>query len=1015
MSTTSSPRVLAILVAHDGLAWLGETIDALEAQDLEELEILAVDNGSADGSRDLLIERLGHDRVLVAERDLGFGAAVSMALDSAMAAHAEHLLLVHDDCALAPDAARLLSDALAADPHLAAVGPKLVDWDDPRRLQTVGMTVDVTGRADSGLEPDELDQGQRDIVRPVLYVPTTAMMVRRDAFERLGRFDRRYHIFRDDLDLCWRAWLTGYDVEVHPAAEARHAQGASNYLRLGQTAFIGPRYFAERNTLATLLKTYQFRRLLGILPLFLLVGLAKVLGFVATRRLSDAWQTLRAWAWNVVHLRETWRLRQTVQEGRQRTDAEVRPLFAKVAPRLRAYVEAVVDWLAGGEVNLEEAPPDAAGEPATATRRAIEYVRRRPVLVAAVLLLAVGIVVSLPLLQSGQLRGGELGAWPSSASEFLRAYGAGWHDVGGVGTAIPPSPAQGALGVLTLLAGGSSWLATRLLVLGALPLAWLLALRAGSIVTERRPPRLAAATAYVLSPPVLAALVTARVSVLVLVVLLPALVSAAAAMVDMTSSPARAWRATSATALVAAVIIAFVPPAALLLLAGAVITAALVPLAIPDASTRIGALVRIAAVIVGTFLLLSPWSITLVRSGSPVFDPVGPTGAQAQPFWRWLALTPDLVGFAGVLAGLGFVIGGVLGIVFGFRQRPWLVGGLWATALLGAVAAWGLGRAGTEAFAWPGVPLVLVSLALALLLAVAFASFGERLGEHTFGWRQLASLLTAFAVLLGMGVSGATLLDDPWDAYAIGEGSLPAFIEVDRQNVGEFRVLVMADQDGVIEWDLTGADGSTMLRFGQAVPDTLETIVSSVVSEMMGGADPGAAGRLGLASIRYVFVPEGGRSAALDRALGDQLDLEPQPVANGRVYRVSGWVPKAVLIPLDAVEPVLRRGEIPPGTTVTSLEHTAPATYVGEAPRPGSVLLADVTAPGWEAYADGVALEARPRDGMLRFEVPEAAARVEITYARQGRRTGLLLIQLVLVLVALSLVLRPPGFAEEQR
>lgn len=237
----AAPRLLAILVAHDGAAWLPETLAALAAQEHPHLDVVAVDNGSRDGSRALLIEALGEARVLVAERDLGFGAAVSMALDAAREDEPDFLLLVHDDCALQPGAVATLAAHLAADERLAAVGPKLVDWDDARRLQAVGGSVDMTGRAESGLEPDELDQGQRDHVQRVLYVSTAGMLVRRRVFDELGRFDRRYHLFRDDLDLCWRAWLAGWDVEVVPQALARHRRGATNYQRLGQTAFLGPR------------------------------------------------------------------------------------------------------------------------------------------------------------------------------------------------------------------------------------------------------------------------------------------------------------------------------------------------------------------------------------------------------------------------------------------------------------------------------------------------------------------------------------------------------------------------------------------------------------------------------------------------------------------------------------------------------------------------------------------------------------------------------------------------------
>jgi GT2 family glycosyltransferase len=146
-TSATSPTVLVVLVAHDGAAWLPRALDGLAAQTQAGLEILAVDNASQDGSRELLLERLGEQQVLVADRDLGFGGAVSMALDARPAAEAPYVLTVHDDLELAPDAVAELVAAMEADPRLAVVGPKLLDWVNPDELQSVGFTIDTTGRS----------------------------------------------------------------------------------------------------------------------------------------------------------------------------------------------------------------------------------------------------------------------------------------------------------------------------------------------------------------------------------------------------------------------------------------------------------------------------------------------------------------------------------------------------------------------------------------------------------------------------------------------------------------------------------------------------------------------------------------------------------------------------------------------------------------------------------------------------------------------------------------------------
>ncbi|HEX9890279.1 MAG TPA: glycosyltransferase family 2 protein [Nitriliruptorales bacterium] len=1016
MAEADAPRVLAVLVAHDGAAWLPEAIDALEQQTYDHLRVIAVDNGSSDGSRDVLIDRFGSDDLLVADRDLGFAGAVSMALDAATGAPATYLLFVHDDLALAPDAVEQLVAHVQADPSVAVVGPKLVHWDDPDRLSEVGMAIDLTGRPDTGIEPDERDQGQRDHVRPVLYVSTAGMLVRRDVFEELGRFDRRYHLFRDDLDLCWRAHLAGYDVEVVPDAAARHAAAATNYHRLGQTAFIGPRYFAERNTLATLLKLYSARRLALVLPLYLLVGLLKVIGFLATRRVSDAWQTVRAWAWNVTNLGSTRRHRRRAQARRERVDGELRPLFARTAPRVRAYAEAVGEWLAGGDLEIEEAA-DETGEPPPAGRRLVAFVVRHPVVVVAFVLIVAGLVAVLPLLHAGQLRGGDLAPWPSDSGTFWRAYRSSWNGVGGLGSAAPPSPAQALLGAIGVITLGSAWLAQRVLVLAPLPLAWLLAYVASRVFTVRRVPRLAAATVYVLSPPALAALMTGRIGSLVAAVGLPALVIAGAPVVRPSAESGTAWRSAAGAALVAAVMVAFEPPSALVLLVLLVLVG--LPAALLGAGSveqRRGALIRTLATAVGAFLLLFPWSVTLFRDSATVLSGAAGTATTDSPLWRWLLLGPELPGFPSILPGVGFVMAGVLGLALGVRRHPVVIPGLWVLALFGGVVGWLSGRAGTDAWTWPGLPLLVAALAFAGLLAIGLGSAEEQLGQHTFGWRQVVTIATVGLVVAGLGVSALTLYqDDAWGAYAFDEPALPPFLAPEVDEVGPFRILVITDDEGVLRWDLTGPEGPTMARYGAPDPRPLLDLIGDSITEIAAGSDPGAAGRLGLANIRYVVVPEGGRSPVLGRALADQLDLEPQPVGSGLVLRVAGWLPRVSWVPPIVADSLSERGELPPGAQPIALDPVPGevATYAGSVPGEGTLLVAEIASTGWEAAADGTRLVRRDTSGLARFRIGAPAEDVVVAYARNGRRLALVLIQLTVVLLALSLMLRPPRFARE--
>src|SRR5438128_4406525 len=85
-----APSVLVVLVCRDGRRWLKPCLASLSRQTHPRIGVVAVDNASTDGSRELLEATLGADRVIVLEENLGFAGAVDRALGTAVADRADH-------------------------------------------------------------------------------------------------------------------------------------------------------------------------------------------------------------------------------------------------------------------------------------------------------------------------------------------------------------------------------------------------------------------------------------------------------------------------------------------------------------------------------------------------------------------------------------------------------------------------------------------------------------------------------------------------------------------------------------------------------------------------------------------------------------------------------------------------------------------------------------------------------------------------------------------------------------
>ena len=199
-----------MLVVHDGALWLRECLASLAAQTHPRLGVVAVDNASTDDSRAILAQALDEQRVIALPENVGLAGALKAAVELPGAEKADYLLVLHDDAALVPDAVARLVDAatgIRGVERVGVVGPKVVDWDDPRVLREVGRSTDAFGHPFTPLQDGEIDQGQYDRVLEVLFVSSCAMLISLDAWQRIGLFDERFAGHHDDLDFCWRAHL----------------------------------------------------------------------------------------------------------------------------------------------------------------------------------------------------------------------------------------------------------------------------------------------------------------------------------------------------------------------------------------------------------------------------------------------------------------------------------------------------------------------------------------------------------------------------------------------------------------------------------------------------------------------------------------------------------------------------------------------------------------------------------------------------------------------------------------
>ena len=220
--------------------------------------------------------------------------------------------IIHSDAIARPDALGALIAEMERS-HASLVGSKIVDMTGTR-LESVGAATDAFGEPYSGLDPDEVDLEQYDVVRDVAMVSGVSALVRRDLLRGLGGIDGELPPTAAGQDLSQRARLAGGRVMIVPSSEVRHAGGCRH----------GVASWRERaGRFRSMLKVYGIATLLWMIPVAMLLGLLDGAVRLFLRQPRVLFEHVMVLLWNIVRLPSTMAARLRIRAIRQVGDEEL--------------------------------------------------------------------------------------------------------------------------------------------------------------------------------------------------------------------------------------------------------------------------------------------------------------------------------------------------------------------------------------------------------------------------------------------------------------------------------------------------------------------------------------------------------------------------------------------------------------------------------------------------------------------------------------------------------------------
>lgn len=284
-------KKVAIIV----LNWNGgkdtlECLESLKKLDYPDYEIVVVDNGSTDGSPQLIKKRFPEIILIENEKNLGFAEGNNVGIRFALEKGAKYIFLLNNDTIVDEDILGHLIRVAESDSAIGILGPKIYYHSEPNKIWFVGGVINWrTGRA-AHFGMNEVDKGQFDELKEVDYVTGCALMVRREVIEDIGLMDSRFFLYYEETDWCTRAKKVGYKIMFEPQAKVWHKISISTG---GVESAVGYYYYA-RNKLLLARKNLSLVNWLKFLFFYSYDFLGKESLYLLRYSGGDKWKKLKA-------------------------------------------------------------------------------------------------------------------------------------------------------------------------------------------------------------------------------------------------------------------------------------------------------------------------------------------------------------------------------------------------------------------------------------------------------------------------------------------------------------------------------------------------------------------------------------------------------------------------------------------------------------------------------------------------------------------------------------------------
>ena len=314
--------LVSIIIPHwNGIDILSECIDSLNNTEYSNFEIIVVDNYSSDESVKWL--KANHPKIKIIENDKNYGYAggCNRGINNSKG---DYIVFLNNDTIHKKDWLSNLVTFMNKHPDCAAVQPKILNYYERDKFDYAGGAgghMDILcypfARGRLFLE-QEIDNNQYDDDAPCFWASGTAIMVRKEFFLEVEKFDENFFAHMEEIDLCWRLQLKGHNIYVNPKSVIYH----KNAVSLPMTS-IKKFMLNHRNSLMMLLSNYKVLTTLYLFPIRYMLELVAILYALTKLDFRHMFGVIQAHLWILFHIHIIFYKRIKINRLRTISDYEI--------------------------------------------------------------------------------------------------------------------------------------------------------------------------------------------------------------------------------------------------------------------------------------------------------------------------------------------------------------------------------------------------------------------------------------------------------------------------------------------------------------------------------------------------------------------------------------------------------------------------------------------------------------------------------------------------------------------